>query len=143
MTSAPPATSTTVDPDFRLAMAIIGLGLPWLWISGYLGAGIMAFGLFLTIQTASLRLVFAPTTLEVYRGSTQIRSFPYSDWLHWQLYTPALPILFYFREVKSIHFLPVIFNPAQLQACLAEYVGSLAQPATSPSDSLIDDSVEG
>ncbi|WP_410724543.1 DUF3119 family protein [Burkholderia sp. SIMBA_024] len=31
-------------------------------------------------------------------------------------------MLFYFREVKSIHFVPFLFNPKQLKQCLEEKV---------------------
>ncbi|NJO85655.1 MAG: DUF3119 family protein, partial [Synechococcaceae cyanobacterium RM1_1_27] len=64
-----------------------------------------------------------------------IRNFPYGEWTSWKLFYPSVPILFFFREVKSIHFLPILFAPQQLQSCLETYVGDpgLAHPLTSSS----------
>jgi hypothetical protein len=30
-------------------------------------------------------------------------------------------VLFYFREVSSIHFLPILFSPSQLRSCLERH----------------------
>ena len=76
-------------------------------------------GLFLTYQASSLRLTFTPTSLDVQRGDNDpFRSFPYSEWQNWRIYWPAVPILFYFKEINSIHFLPILFDAKQLQQCL-------------------------
>jgi hypothetical protein len=32
-----------------------------------------------------------------------------------------VPILFYFKEINSIHFLPIIFDSATLRLCLEKY----------------------
>lgn len=116
--------STSLDPDYRLAVAILCLALLLWKISLWVTVGVGAFGLFLCLQTYLLRLVFSPTSLLVYRGEQVIREFPYQDWQHWDIYRSEIPVLFYFREVKSIHFLPIIFNPAQLKTSLLTYVGS-------------------
>jgi hypothetical protein len=100
------------------------LSLPCGFLSLWVGVGIALFGAFLAIQAATLRLGFTETALDIYRGEQQIRHFPYTEWLHWQIYFPVLPVLFYFRETRSIHFLPIIFAPDQLQQCLQSYVGS-------------------
>lgn len=129
-------------PSYRIPMGVMVLGLlPVAWpdLSEALGSEalgwvrwvglvILAFGLFLAVQTATLRLRFTPTSLDVYRlglpgfGATerQIRTFPYRQWIHWELWWKSVPILFYFREVNSIHFLPVLFAPSQLWTCLVE-----------------------
>ncbi|MFM7424122.1 MAG: DUF3119 family protein, partial [Elainella sp.] len=63
---------------------------------------------------------FTETALEVWRGATCIRRFPYQDWQNWRLFWFNFPVLLYFREVNSIHFLPILFNPGQLRTCLEQ-----------------------
>ena len=64
----------------------------------------------------------------VWRGQQELRRFPYAEWQCWRLFAPWLPGLFYFREIKSIHFLPILFNPAELRQQLEQRVGSLETP---------------
>jgi hypothetical protein len=122
MTSATPSTlnSETVElaPSYRIAIAVIALGLAIAAVQLIVGAVVALFGVFLLIQTVLLRLRFTQEALNVYRGETLIRSFPYSEWSHWEIFWQPVPILFYFREVKSIHFLPIIFDAKMLEACL-------------------------
>jgi Protein of unknown function (DUF3119) len=105
-------------PSYKIAIFVVALGLGLSFLQLVVGAGVALFGVFLLIQTVVLRLRFTPVALDVYRGETMIRSFPYSEWSHWEIFWRPVPILFYFREVKSIHFLPIIFDPRQLEACL-------------------------
>lgn len=123
----------TLDPSYRLGLSILLLSLPLILLSVWATVAVAAFGLFLTIQTATLRLVFTAETLEIYRGEHQIRNFPYVDWLHWEIFIKPIPVLFYFREVHSIHFLPILFNPTQLRTCLERYVGLPPLPVGSKS----------
>ena len=110
-----------LKPSYNLPIVLILLGIAVnLWQTAF-GITILAIGLFLLIQSFIIKLKFTPTSLEVCRGQTVIRTFPYSDWQNWEIYFTAVPILFYFKEVKSIHFLPIIFNPEQLQSCLEKY----------------------
>ncbi|MDS3860116.1 DUF3119 family protein [Thermosynechococcaceae cyanobacterium BACA0444] len=120
MTSqAPPSLGTiTLRPSYRLPFGLATLALPLFTVNPWLPLPFEAFALFLAIQAATLRLQFTDQGLDVYRGEKQIRPFPYQDWLHWEIYWSDLQILFYFREVNSIHFLPILFDPKQLQACL-------------------------
>ena len=76
------------------------------------------FGLFLLVQTLTLTLRFTESALDVYRGNTVIRHFPYADWQHWEIFWDPIPVLFYFCEVNSIHFLPMLFNSSELRTCL-------------------------
>ncbi len=122
-TTAQTRSAITLDPNYRLSLGIIFLSLPLVFLSPWATAVVALFGFFLVVQTATLRLVFTSESLEVYRGEQRIRNFPYGDWLHWEIYVTPVPILFYFREVKSIHFLPILFNPSQLRTCLEGYVG--------------------
>ncbi|NJN88640.1 MAG: DUF3119 family protein, partial [Leptolyngbyaceae cyanobacterium SL_7_1] len=65
---------------------------------------------------------FTEAALDIYRGETLIRRFPYQDWQHWEIFWHPLPILFYFKEVKSIHFLPILFDPNQLRVVLEQRI---------------------
>ncbi|WP_198807417.1 DUF3119 family protein [Leptolyngbya sp. BL0902] len=118
-TDTPLASSVTeLAPSYRIPLALVGLAIPLAVVNLWLGGVVGLFGLFLGIQALTLRLRFTDTALDIYRGEKQIRQFPYADWEHWEIFWPPVPILFYFREVKSIHFLPIIFSPSQLKAAL-------------------------
>lgn len=108
-------------PRFWLPLAVVVLGLAvlplsWLWGPAlWPGLVLSLFGLFLLVQSALLRLVFSDDALLVWRQETLLRRFPYSNWLGWRLFWPAVPVLFYFREQKSIHLLPVLFDATALR----------------------------
>lgn len=120
-THLPPSLETVrLAPSFRIPLGVAIASLPLVWLNIWLGLPIFLFSLFLGVQAATLRLEFTATDLDVYRGSTRIRQFPYRQWQHWQIFWTAVPILFYFREVNSIHFLPILFDPVQLLNCLQE-----------------------
>ena len=122
-------------PQARRAAAVAGGG-PW---PGTAAAAAFAlptlvvvlFGLFLLIQSASLRLEFKEEALIVWQNGRELRRFPYDQWLSWRLFAPWLPGLFYFRETQSIHFLPILFSPKELREQLELRVGALEVPATS------------
>jgi hypothetical protein len=108
-------------PDFKIPGFLILSAVGFAWISLWLGGMIAILGLFLTIQTFLIRLQFTAQALNVLRSGKIIRSFPYSDWLNWEIFWSPVPILFYFKEVKSIHFLPIIFNAKTLADCLHKH----------------------
>lgn len=112
--------SIELAPSFALSTALLVLGLPVFIFLPWVGGAIGVFGLFLLFQTVTLRLIFSPTALLVYRGDKQIRNFPYQEWQNWEIFWGKLPILFYFKEIKSIHFVPVIFDPKLLRTCLEQ-----------------------
>jgi len=97
-----------------------------LWV---LPVGLVAgiFALFLAYQAYSLRIVFTRDSFEVLRTGTRLRSFPYQDWLTWKVFWPGFPVVFYFREVKSIHLIPMLFDPSMLTTCLERFLGSKGQ----------------
>jgi hypothetical protein len=115
------ADDVVLAPRFWLPLAVVVLGLAvlplaWLWAPAlWLGLVLSLFGLFLLVQSALLRLAFSDDALLVWRQQTLLRRFPYSDWLGWKLFWPGVPVLFYFREQKSIHLLPVLFDATALR----------------------------
>ena len=123
MTFTPSITTTetiVLNPSYRLPIGLAIAALPLTLLSLWVALPILLFAVFLGVQATILRLHFTNTDLEIYRGQTQIRTFPYADWYHWEIYWPTVPILFYFREVNSIHFLPMLFDPAALAQCLSD-----------------------
>ena len=118
------SASQTVElaPSYAIPLVLVLAAIPMLFVQIWVSLAIAVFGLFLLIQTVLIRLKFTPTDLEVYRGETLIRAFPYREWQNWEIFWSPVPILFYFREVKSIHFLPIIFDPKMLQMCLEQRI---------------------
>lgn len=127
--------SCTLSPHYGVALAVVILGvgclaLQPLWSGApLLALAVSAFGLFLLLQTAVLRLEFGADALLVRRQDQLLRRFPYSDWMSWRLFWPGLPALFYFREERSIHLLPVLFDPVTLQSQLRQRLPHLARDA--------------
>ncbi|MEM7063588.1 MAG: DUF3119 family protein [Cyanobacteria bacterium P01_B01_bin.77] len=121
--SSSPLTTTTLRPDYRLSLSILLLGLCVAALQTWVGLVIALLGLFLVVQTTVIRLTFTETELQVCRGETILRQFPYAEWTTWTVFWLPIPILFYFREVKSIHFLPMLFSPAELCSQLNRYCG--------------------
>lgn len=115
-------TSTdTLTPSYNLPIAIVLLSLPLLWVQLVIGILVAVLGLFLLYQTTTIRLIFTATALEVRRNESLLKTFPYADWQTWKVFWPAVPILFYFKEINSIHFLPVLFSPDELRAQLEKH----------------------
>ncbi len=142
MSSPSPGSSGVVlAPSFGVPLGVIGLGLAALGLmplwSGapWLSLGVALFGLFLLLQTSLLRLEFNQEALLVWRQQTLLRCFPYSGWLGWRLFWPALPVLFYFREQRSIHLLPVLFDAATLREQLEQHLSQPSPPERSDSSS--------
>jgi hypothetical protein len=129
------AASLTLAPHYGVALALVmlgltALGLQPLWSPApLLALAISSFGLFLLLQTSLLRLEFSHDALLVRRRDALLRRFPYSEWKSWRLFWPGLPALFYFREERSIHLLPVLFDPVTLQSQLRQRLPHLAADA--------------
>jgi Protein of unknown function (DUF3119) len=122
--SSPSSNSLTdleLAPNYAIAIVLIAVALPLTWWQLWVGLPLLAFALFLLIQTNGIRLKFTAVSLVVSRFGKEIRSFPYAEWEDWQIFWQPLPILFYFREVNSIHFLPMLFDPQQLRTCLEQH----------------------
>lgn len=118
-----PQLSQTVElaPSYKIPIVLIIAAIPILVVQPWVSLVIALFGLFLLFQTVFIRLQFTNTALDVYRSGQLIRRFPYQEWINWEIFWYPVPILFYFREVKSIHFLPIIFAPETLKTCLEQY----------------------
>ena len=129
MTPSPETNSVIISPSPRLPLLILSLSasLWFLPLSPWPTLVVGLFSVFLLVQTYILKLEFSEEDLVVWRGQEEIRRFPFNEWMSWRLFAPWLPGLFYFRESKSIHFLPILFNPAELQEQLEQRVGQLQQ----------------
>ena len=120
--------SLSANPRLPLLILLLSAALLPLPFAPWPTLVVALFGLFLLFQAYSLRLEFCADTLVVWRSSQELRRFPYQDWLSWRLFAPWLPGLFYFREIKSIHLLPILFDDGELKRQLQQRLGSLEQP---------------
>ena len=114
-------TDIELSPNFTIPICLILIAAGLSFVSLWLGGAIAILGLFLTVQTFLIRLQFTNDALKVMRSGNVIRSFPYSEWLNWEIFWSPIPILFYFKEVNSIHFLPIIFDAKTLRNCLEQH----------------------
>ncbi|MEH2265323.1 DUF3119 family protein [Nostoc sp.] len=118
---APNSTSTVeLKPSYNIPIVLVITAIPLLLVQPWVGSIFTLFGLFLMFQTLTLRLQFTVTDLDIYRGEKLIRRFPYQEWQNWRIFWNGVPILFYFKEIKSIHFLPILFDPNTLKTCLEQ-----------------------
>ena len=114
MTSENPIDKDSVilSPSYRLPIFIIFLGLlflitpfkPWPTII------ISSFGLFLLLQSFTLKLKFTKNDLVVMQLGNELRRFPFKNWIAWKIIWPQLPGFLYFREKASPHLLPILFE---------------------------------
>lgn len=116
------STSTVeLKPSYNIPSVLIIGSILMLLIRQPVAGGIIgSAGLFLLYQAVTLRLQFTATDLDLVKGDRLLRRFPYSEWQNWRIFWNVIPILFYFKEIKSIHFLPILFEPLTLKACLEE-----------------------
>jgi hypothetical protein len=121
-----PAQGVILAPRPWVPVGVVLLGGASLALNLWAALVVGLFGLFLLLQSQLLRLQFSAEALLVWRGASLLRSFPYSDWLGWKLFWQPLPVLFYFREQRSIHLLPVLFDATTLREQLNLHVS--AQP---------------
>ncbi|BAQ63997.1 DUF3119 family protein [Geminocystis sp. NIES-3709] len=113
--------SVILAPNYRIPFVIIIGGIALSLLQIILGVVVTLFGIFLFIQANIIKLKFTSIALEVYRGEKNIRTFPYKEWENWAIFWQPVPILLYFKEVNSIHFIPIIFDPVALKECLEKY----------------------
>ncbi len=109
-----------LKPSYNIPIVLVIGSIGLLLVIPIVGGIGALFGLFLMFQAATLRLQFTATALDIYRGEKLIRRFPYQEWQNWRIFWDGFPILFYFKEINSIHFLPILFDPQMLKACLEQ-----------------------
>ncbi|MFN9871139.1 MAG: DUF3119 family protein [Cyanobacteriota bacterium] len=125
----------TLEPRYGVPLGVTLLGPLLIPLQGVWGGSrwlilaLVLFGGFLLLQTALLRLRFEADALVVLRSDQEIRRFPYADWIGWRLFWPALPVLFYFREQRSPHLLPMLFDAAELKRQLEQRIPAQAPAA--------------
>ena len=118
--STTPTGTIELSPSFAIPTVLLLAAIPLLFVQKWVSLPLSLFGLFLMYQAATIRLQFTLTDLDIYRSSNLIRKFPFREWQNWRIFWPAVPILFYFKEINSIHFLPVLFDRKMLQTCLEQ-----------------------
>ncbi|PZU97330.1 MAG: DUF3119 domain-containing protein [Pseudanabaena sp.] len=114
--------NTELKPSYAIPTVLVLTAIPLILVQPIVAGVVSIFGLFLFYQAATIRLVFTDIDLEVYRSQEKFRTFPYQDWQDWQIFWSFFPVLFYFKEIKSIHFLPILFDSKTLKTCLEKYI---------------------
>ncbi|MBD2175794.1 DUF3119 family protein [Pseudanabaena sp. FACHB-1998] len=114
--------ATELNPSYAIPAVLVLSGIPIAWFQPIAAGVVSIFGIFLAYQAATIRLVFTATDLEVYRSQEKFRTFPYQEWQDWKVFWFSFPVLFYFKEIKSIHFLPVLFDAKLLKASLEKHI---------------------
>ncbi len=119
--------SVILSPSYRLPIFIIFIGflflitpfhpLPTIIIS--------SFGLFLLLQSFTLKLKFTKDDLIVMQLGNELRRFPFKNWIAWRILLPQLPGFLYFREEASPHLLPILFEVNSLREQLRLRVKNL------------------
>ena len=122
MSGPDPNQGTILAPRPWLPLAVMALGIACLLLNLWAALVVSLLGLFLLLQSQLLRLQFSDEALLVWSGNTVLRRFPYSEWLGWTLFWGPVPVLFYFREQRSIHLLPVLFDATALREQLNSHV---------------------
>ncbi|MGM3307637.1 DUF3119 family protein [Anabaena sp. WFMT] len=118
---APNSTSTVeLKPSYNIPVILVLAAIPLLLVQPWVGGVFTVMGLFLMLQAVTLRCQFTTTDFDIYRGEKLIRRFPYQEWQNWRIFWNRVPILFYFKEINSIHFLPILFDPNALKSCLEQ-----------------------
>ncbi|MGD1913478.1 MAG: DUF3119 family protein [Rivularia sp. (in: cyanobacteria)] len=116
------ASTVELKPSYNIPVVLIIGSIPLFVIQQPVAGGIIALlGLFLMYQTVTLRLQFTATDLDIVRGDNLLRRFPYAEWQNWRIFWNVVPTLFYFKETKSIHFLPILLDAKTLKACLEQH----------------------
>ena len=122
MSGPDPNQGTILAPRPWLPLAVMALGIACLLLNLWAALVVSLLGLFLLLQSQLLRLQFSDEALLVWSGNPVLRRFPYSEWLGWTLFWGPVPVLFYFREQRSIHLLPVLFDATALREQLNSHV---------------------
>ena len=116
-----------LNPMHRLPILIALLGIPIsiIPLTKFVGITTTAFGLFLLIQSFTLRVKLTLEDFVVLQIGNEIRRFPFKNWISWRIFFPKLPGILYFRETASPHLLTILFDIDMLKSQLELRVGSL------------------
>ena len=116
-----------LNPMHRLPILIALLGIPIsiMPIPNFIGITISIFGLFLLIQSFTLKVKLTAEDFVVLQIGNEIRRFPFKNWISWRIFFPKLPGILYFRETASPHLLTILFDIDMLKSQLELRVGSL------------------
>ena len=122
-TSSVPNNLSTVElkPSYNIPIVLVLIAIPFMFVQPFIGGFFAILGLFLMLQAVTLKFQFTTTAFDLYRGEKLIRRFPYQEWQNWRIFWDRVPILLYFKEINSIHFLPIVFDPKTLKSCLEQY----------------------
>ena len=126
-----PGAGVILAPRPWVPLGVVALGLACLLLlplwggATWLALGVGVLGLVLLLQSQLLRLQFTSDALLVWSRQSLLRRFPYEAWLGWRLFWGPLPVLFYFREQRSIHLLPVLFDATTLRQQLHQHLSAL------------------
>ena len=101
-------------PIYKIPVILVLMAIAIFIIQPWASLPVALLGLFLLLQTVTIRLKFTPTSLEVYRSDKCRRSFPSSEWLIWEIFWQPVPTLFYFKEVKEFNFYLLYLTPKHL-----------------------------
>ena len=130
-TGPDPEAGVILAPRPWVPLGVVALGLACLLLlplwggATWLALAVGLFGLVLLLQSQLLRLQFTSDALLVWSRQSLLRRFPYEAWLGWRLFWGPLPVLFYFREQRSIHLLPVLFDATTLRQQLLQHLSAL------------------
>ncbi len=119
--------SVILSPSYRLPIFIIFVGLLFLITPFHPLPTIVisSFGLFLLLQSFTLKLKFTKEDLIVIQLGNELRRFPFKNWIAWRIILPELPGFLYFREEASPHLLPILFDVNSLKEQLTLRVKDL------------------
>ncbi|BDM78152.1 glycerol dehydrogenase [Acaryochloris marina MBIC10699] len=113
-------STVVLTPRYWVPIGVAIAGTILTFLTPWAGVPVILLGCFLGFQAATVQVQFTATAFELYRGEKQLRQFPFADWQDWLILLPPVPILFFFKEVKSIHFMPMLFDARALLTCLEE-----------------------
>ena len=129
----PQSDEVILEANHRLPLLISGSGLAFIAfpiIPSWISFLIIGFGLFLLLQSFTLKVKFTEKDFVVIQLGKELRRFPFKNWIAWRLLLPKLPGFFYFREEASPHLLPILFKPDSLAEELRKRVGKLEKPSS-------------
>lgn len=128
--------SIVLKPNIRLPVLVYLVGIAILPLPFHPWATLCVCGLavFLLAQAYLLRLELTDNDFVIWRVDQELRRFPFENWLAWRIFLPGLPGILFFREVRSPHLLPILFDPLTLLEQLRLRVGELEVPKMTDQD---------